>query len=183
MRVLMFGWEFPPHITGGLGTACFGLTKGLVKHGIDVIFVVPKAFGDETKDGFRLVNASEVVLDFHQQESREFWQKIQYMEIGSNLVPYLDPEEFERITSQEVRTGEDVRRTIFSQRYTFSGKYGPNLMEEVSRYALVASSLAQKNTFDVIHAHDWLTYPAGIAAKEISGKPLVVHVHATEFDR
>ncbi|MCK9422416.1 MAG: glycosyltransferase family 4 protein [Bacteroidales bacterium] len=183
MRVLMFGWEFPPHITGGLGTACFGLTKGLVKHGIEVIFVVPKAFGDETKEGFRLVSASDVVLDFHQQQYQEFWQKVQYMEIGSNLVPYLDPEEFERITTKEVLAGKDVSQTVFSRIYSFSGKYGPNLMEEVARYALVASSIAMKNTFDVIHAHDWLTYPAGIAAKEVTGKPLVVHVHATEFDR
>lgn len=179
----MFGWEFPPHITGGLGTACFGLTKGLVKHGSEVIFVVPKAFGDETKEGFRLVNASEVTLDFHQKESQEFWEKIKYLEIGSNLVPYLDPEEFEKLHVSDIKTGEEVKRSVFSRHFIFSGKYGPNLMEEVSRYALVASSIAQNNSFDVIHAHDWLTYPAGIAAKEITGKPLVVHVHATEFDR
>lgn len=182
MRVLMFGWEFPPHITGGLGTACFGLTKGLVKHGIGVTFVVPKAFGDETKEGFRLVNASDIVLDMEQHETRLFLEKIQYMEIGSNLVPYLDPEEFEiAVTAQKLE--ESSEHKIFSKQYTFSGKYGPNLMEEVSRYALVATSLASANDFDVIHAHDWLTYPAGIAAKKISGKPLVVHVHATEFDR
>ncbi|HNW73541.1 MAG: glycosyltransferase family 4 protein [Bacteroidales bacterium] len=182
MRVLMFGWEFPPHITGGLGTACFGLTKGLVKHGIGVTFVVPKAFGDETKEGFRLVNASDIVLDMEQHETRLFLEKIQYMEIGSNLVPYLDPEEFEiAVTAQKLE--ESSEHKIFSKQYTFSGKYGPNLMEEVSRYALVATSLASASDFDVIHAHDWLTYPAGIAAKKISGKPLVVHVHATEFDR
>ncbi|NCA77779.1 MAG: glycosyltransferase family 1 protein [Alphaproteobacteria bacterium] len=182
MRVLMFGWEFPPHITGGLGTACFGLTKGLVKHGIGVTFVVPKAFGDETKEGFRLVNASDIVLDMEQHETRLFLEKIQYMEIGSNLVPYLDPEEFEiAVTAQKLE--ESSEHKIFSKQYTFSGKYGPNLMEEVSRYALVATSLASTSDFDVIHAHDWLTYPAGIAAKKISGKPLVVHVHATEFDR
>ncbi len=182
MRVLMFGWEFPPHITGGLGTACFGLTKGLVKHGIEVTFVVPKAFGDEIKEGFRLVNASDLVLDFEQNETRSFLEKIQYMEIGSNLVPYLDPEEFELAVTSQKRE-ESVEHTVFSRQYNFSGKYGPNLMEEVSRYALVASSLASSGNFDVIHAHDWLTYPAGIAARKISGKPLVVHVHATEFDR
>ena len=182
MRVLMFGWEFPPHITGGLGTACFGLTKGLVKHGIEVTFVVPKAFGDEIKEGFRLVNASDLVLDFEQNETRSFLEKIQYMEIGSNLVPYLDPEEFELAVTSQKRE-ESVEHTVFSRQYNFSGKYGPNLMEEVSRYALVASSLASSGDFDVIHAHDWLTYPAGIAARKISGKPLVVHVHATEFDR
>ena len=183
MRVLMFGWEFPPHITGGLGTACFGLTKGLVKHGVEVIFVVPKAFGDETKEGFRLVNASDVVLDFSKTETKEYWDKIQFLEIGSNLVPYLDPEEFERIVTTDQLTGTTEQHSVFSKQYKFSGKYGPNLMEEVSRYALVASSIAATNTFDVIHAHDWLTYPAGITAKKMTGKPLVVHVHATEFDR
>jgi glycogen synthase len=179
----MFGWEFPPHITGGLGTACFGLTKGLVKHGVDVIFVVPKAFGDETKEGFRLVNASDVVLDFTKTETREYWDKIQFMEIGSNLVPYLDPEEFEKAVTADRLAETSEEHSVFSKQYKFSGKYGPNLMQEVSRYALVASSIAASNTFDVIHAHDWLTYPAGITAKKLTGKPLVVHVHATEFDR
>jgi glycosyltransferase involved in cell wall biosynthesis len=179
----MFGWEFPPHITGGLGTACFGLTKGLVKHGVEVIFVVPKAYGDETKDGFRLVNASDVVLDFSKIDTREYLEKIQFMEIDSNLVPYLDPEEFETMVTKDLLASKTETQSVFSKQYSFSGKYGPNLMQEVSRYALVASSIATNNTFDVIHAHDWLTYPAGIAAKKISGKPLVVHVHATEFDR
>ena len=105
------------------------------------------------------------------------------MEVGSNLVPYLDPEEFERAVIQERLIEKTETHSVFSKQYSFSGKYGPNLMEEVSRYALVASSIASANDFDVIHAHDWLTYPAGIAAKKISGKPLVVHVHATEFDR
>ncbi|MDD4603320.1 MAG: glycosyltransferase family 4 protein [Bacteroidales bacterium] len=183
MRVLMFGWEFPPHITGGLGTACFGLTKGLVKHGVEIIFVVPKAFGDETKEGFRLLNASDVKLDFRNRQSQEFWEKIQYMEIGSNLVPYVDPEEFETYVTKTKLSEKQIGESVFSKQYSFSGKYGPNLMEEVSRYALVASAIASEQSFDVIHAHDWLTYPAGIAAKEISGKPLVVHVHATEYDR
>jgi len=183
MRVLMFGWEFPPHITGGLGTACFGLTKGLVKRGVEVVFVVPKAYGDETKDGFRLVNASDVTLDFSKVDTKEYLEKIQYMEIDSNLVPYLDPEEFATMVTKDLLTTKTETPSVFSKQYSFSGKYGPNLMQEVSRYALVAASLAANNTFDVIHAHDWLTYPAGIAAKKISGKPLVVHVHATEFDR
>lgn len=179
----MFGWEFPPHITGGLGTACFGLVKGLIKHGVEVIFVVPRAYGDETKQGFRLVNASDVEIDFSRLENQEYWSKIKFMEIGSNLVPYVGPEEFEKVITEDSVTRESRLQSIFSGRYTFSGKYGVNLMEEVSRYAIVASSLAKENEYDVIHAHDWLTYPAGIAAKKISGKPLVVHVHATEYDR
>jgi glycogen synthase len=183
MRVLMFGWEFPPHITGGLGTACFGLIKGLVKQGVDVLFVVPKAYGDEVKEGFRLLNASDVDIDFSKIENQEHWSRIKFLEIGSNLIPYVGPEEFENVITEETLKQTSSTQSVFSTRYTFSGKYGKNLMEEVSRYALVASAIAGEYDYDVIHAHDWLTYTAGIAAKRISGKPLVVHVHATEFDR
>jgi glycogen synthase len=179
----MFGWEFPPHITGGLGTACFGLTKALLKQGVEVLFVVPKAYGDESRDAARIINASDISIDITNAIYQEYWKQITYMEIGSNLIPYVSPEEFENIISQKVFDHSDIDHSVFSHRFLFSGKYGKDLMKEVSRYALVASSLAATNVFDVIHAHDWLTYPAGIAAKNVSGKPLVVHVHATEFDR
>ncbi len=183
MRVLMFGWEFPPHITGGLGTACYGLTKGLVQHGVEVIFVVPKAYGDEAEDGFRLMNAGDVLIDYNDLQFREHLSKIKFMEIGSNLIPYVGPEEFELLVGQEEKKETSQTKISHTKRFEFSGKYGHNLMEEVARYALVASSIALNNDFDVIHAHDWLTYPAGVASKNISGKPLIVHVHATEFDR
>ncbi len=179
----MFGWEFPPHITGGLGTACFGLTKGLMKHGVQVIFVVPKAFGDESQEAVRLVNASDVSVDISYELYHEYWKNIMYMEIGSNLIPYVGPEEFEKLKSENKMEGSTLEQSVFSEKFTFSGKYGHDLLTEVSRYALVASTIAKNQEYDVIHAHDWLTYPAGIAAKQISGKPLVVHVHATEFDR
>jgi glycosyltransferase involved in cell wall biosynthesis len=179
----MFGWEFPPHITGGLGTACFGLTKALLKQGVQVMFVVPRAYGDESQEAVRIVNASDVTIDIKNEMYQEYWKQITYMEIGSNLIPYVSPEEFERMTRENLLDHTDVDQTVFSSKFVFSGKYGKDLMLEVSRYALVASHIASSNEFDVIHAHDWLTYPAGIAAKKISGKPLVVHVHATEFDR
>lgn len=183
MRILMFGWEFPPHITGGLGTACFGLTKGLAKHNVDVIFVVPKAYGDENQQAVRLVNASEVQFDLKDEEFKEFWSHIKYMEVGSNIIPYVDPERFSKVIEENKKTAEEFTSKVFSKNYEFSGKYGLNLMEEVARFALIGSGLAAKEEHDVIHAHDWLTYPAGIAAKKASGKPLVVHMHATEFDR
>lgn len=183
MRILMFGWEFPPHITGGLGTACFGLTKGLSKHKVDVIFVVPKAYGDEDKQAVRLLNASDITFDLKDEEYREFWSRIKYMEVGSNIIPYVDPLEFSKVYEENKKTGEQFTSKVFSKQYEFSGNYGINLMEEVARYALIGSGIAAKEEHDVIHAHDWLTYPAGIAAKKASGKPLVVHMHATEFDR
>lgn len=183
MRVLMFGWEFPPHITGGLGTACFGLTKGIAKQSVDIIFVVPKAYGDEDGSAIRLVAAENIDVTHTSTQLEEFWKHIQYLEISSNIVPYVDPEEFAKIIeSSEFDTSESS--SLSSRRkFKFSGKYGPSLMSEVTRYAITAATLASKNQFDVIHAHDWLTYPAGIAAKMVSGKPLVIHVHATEFDR
>jgi glycogen synthase len=183
MKILMFGWEFPPHISGGLGTACFGLTKGLAKHGVEMIFVVPKAYGDESQEAVRLVNASDISVNMKSSQYKEYWKRIEYMEIGSNIIPYVSPEEFERIHSQSELNKIAEESNVFAEKYEFAGGYGSLLMEEVSRYALVASAMAASKDFDVIHAHDWLTYPAGIAAKYVSGKPLVIHVHATEFDR
>lgn len=183
MRVLMFGWEFPPHITGGLGTACYGLTKGLSKQGTEIIFVVPKAYGDEDQQVASIRNASGIPFDMKDEEYKAYWQHIKYLEVGSNIIPYVSPEYFSKIAEKHQKTGEEFKSNVFSRDFEFSGTYGNNLMEEVARYALIASALALKENFDVIHAHDWLTYPAGIAAKKSSGKKLVVHMHATEFDR
>lgn len=183
MKVLMFGWEFPPHISGGLGTACYGMTKGLAKNNIETIFVVPKAYGDEDESAVRIVNASDVTVDSTDEDYKEFWKKITYMEIGSNLIPYVGPQEFSRIAEENKLEGISHEKKVTSTKFKFSGKYGTDLMAEVSRYALVAAGIARKSEFDLIHAHDWLTYSAGIAAKQVTGKPLVVHMHATEFDR
>jgi len=183
MKVLMFGWEFPPHITGGLGTASYGMTKGLLKQGVEVLFVVPKAYGDEDQRAIRLINASDVPINVEDTEFIELAKNLTYMEVGSNLVPYLDPEEFEKITNKTELEKHLGKKSIFSKKYEFSGKYGKNLLEEVSRYALVGAAIAKKYDFDLIHAHDWLAYYAGVAAKKVSSKPLVVHMHATEFDR
>ena len=185
----MFGWEFPPHISGGLGTASYGLTRGLAKNGVEVHFVVPKAYGDEDERFVRVVNASDVDALYSGGDfTNDLWKRVQFIEIDSNLVPYASREEFERPGETAVahrhaknQEGGDP----YGEGSDFSGKYGNNLMEEVSRYAMVAAEVARQKEgqFDVIHAHDWLTYYAGIAAKEVSGKPLVVHMHATEFDR
>jgi len=183
MRVLMFGWEFPPHIAGGLGTACFGLTKGMMKQNMEVIFVVPKAYGDENQESIRLVNASDIEIDLRYTKLNESCKQLTFLEINSTLIPYVGEEEYYNLLNGEEKIITETGKTIFSKKYEFTGKYGKNLLEEVSRYAIVAGKIAENETFDVIHAHDWLTYPAGIAAKQISGKPLVVHVHATEFDR
>ena len=185
MRVLMFGWEFPPHIAGGLGTACYGIVKGLAANGVDTIFVMPSASGDEDQSAARIINASDVAVDTVSTSVDEFLDRVKFVHIGSNMIPYANPEEFSSLVEEErLRQVKDFRIS-YGQKYKFSGKYGANLMEEVARYAMVGGTIAlqHKDEFDVIHAHDWLTYYAGIAAKELTGKPLVVHVHATSYDR
>ena len=146
----MFGWEFPPHNSGGLGTACFGLTKALSRDA-NVIFVLPKKVP---------VNSAFAKMVFANQRS------IQVKHIDSLLYPYITVEKY----NEESRTHHD-------------SIYGLSLMEEVRRYARKAGAIAVSEKCDVIHAHDWLAYLAGIEAKKATGKPLVVHVHATEFDR
>ena len=184
MRVLMFGWEFPPHIAGGLGTACYGIVKGLAYNGVDSIFVMPSASGDEDKS-VDIINASDVAVDTVSTSVDEFLDRVKFVHIGTNMVPYVNPEEFSELVSSERKREVKDFRVQYGQKYRFSGKYGANLMEEVARYAMVGGTIAMqhKDEFDVIHAHDWLTYLAGIAAKELTGKPLVVHVHATSYDR
>ncbi len=183
MRVLMFGWEFPPHIAGGLGTACYGLTKGLAHHNVEVLFVMPSASGDEDQSAVRIINASDVAVYDTCKNIDEFLGKVDFLRVGSNLRPYIDPVSFHELVTEEQKYQTEEFKGYFKEKYKFSGKYGANLMEEVARYAMVAGAIAQQHEFDVIHAHDWLTNLAGIAAKKVSGKPLVIHVHATEFDR
>ena len=185
MRVLMFGWEFPPHIAGGLGTACEGIVKGLAANGVESIFVMPSASGDEDQSSTRIINASDVAVENVAGSLDEFLDRVKFVHIGSNLIPYADPEAFTELVEDERKRQIKDFRVSYGQKYKFSGKYGSNLLEEVARYAMVGGTIAQqhKDEFDIIHAHDWLTYLAGIAAKELSGKPLVVHVHATSFDR
>lgn len=184
MRVLMFGWEFPPHISGGLGTACYGLTKGLHSVGVnDILFVVPKAYGDEDTTKVNIIDAGEIVVSDRIVDYKSFFRKMRFIEVGSSIRPYASPEEYENLSETELSGVKYLVQSSFSGKLSFSGGYGQNLFQEIANYAVVASVIAYQQKFDIIHAHDWLAYPAGIAAKMVSGKPLVVHVHATDFDR
>ena len=181
----MFGWEFPPHIAGGLGTACEGIVKGLAHNGVETLFVMPSASGDEDQSATTILNASDVEVRNVSTTVEEFINKTKFMYVDSNLVPYVDPEEYFSAIEEMKRSGALQTTVGFGQKFKFSGKYGASLMEEVARYAQVGGTIAMQyaDRFDVIHAHDWLTYLAGIAAKELTGKPMVVHVHATSYDR
>ena len=185
MKVLMFGWEFPPHISGGLGTASYGLTKGLAQlDNVEVLFVVPKAYGDEENTAVKkLIGANEISISKSNIIFKDIEKHFESIEVESNLVPYSTPKEFWKLTEQRVSSKKRFIQTDSEGKLYFSGKYGPDLLEEISNYAIVAEYIGREYEFDIIHAHDWLAYPAGIAAKRASGKPLVIHVHATDFDR
>ncbi len=174
MKALMFGWEFPPHILGGLGTASYGLTKGIYQNGdMDITFVIPRPMGDEEKTFAKIIGASNTPVA---------WRDVSWDYVQQRQGNVMDPQ-----------TYFDLRDHIYSDfNYLnvndlgcieFSGKYPQNLMEEINNYSIVAGVIARTAQFDVIHSHDWLTYPAGIHAKQVSGKPLVIHVHATDYDR
>lgn len=182
IKVLMFGWEFPPHISGGLGTACYGLTKGLALNGVKVTFVMPKASGDEDTTYVKIVNGSDVEVDPRTAEYFLRSEQTSYIQVNSKLIPYVGLDDYYNVVNQ-IESGVFGNTSGEKRKYIFSGKYGTNLMQEVNQYANIAAEIAKNEDFDLIHAHDWLTYRAGIAAKRATGKPLVVHMHATEFDR
>lgn len=174
MKALMFGWEFPPHILGGLGTASYGLTKGLsLQEDLEIEFVIPKPWGDEDQSFLRIIGANRVPV---------VWKDVNWDTVNNRIGRLESPDSYFR---HREGIQYDFRRIPTNDIgcIDFSGRYPQNLIEEIGNYEAVASVLAHTHEFDVIHAHDWLTYPAGCFAKKISGKPLVIHVHATDYDR
>lgn len=194
MRILMFGWEFPPHISGGLGTACFGMTKALSEQGAEVCFVLPRVNeGGDNNNFLRLQSASGTqITELDEwrmaQAGQDVWQKnIRFMPVASPLTPYMTPESYSRalteLSAQRAEGWESSGSASHSYTFKLHGGYGPDLMSEVYRFSRLGGAIAMREDFDVIHAHDWMTYPAGMLAKALTGKPLVVHIHATEYDR
>ena len=268
----MLGWELPPRISGGLGTACAGLARGLVAHGVEVVFVVPHRSGAEDLPGTRLVGADEVEFEEPASSAARLdaaptgpalaarpsaalapgeaggaaaaapslatlpaWAadlppEVRVLAIDSVLRPYLGATQYAELlerasappridwavcapaapaapaaaapaalaaTSASRRRSASksatshvsppqaaaAARAATASRLALQGGYGPDLFQEVARYARAAAALARREPFDLVHAHDWMTFPAGVAAARASGRPLVAHVHASEYDR
>lgn len=169
MRVLMFGWEFPPRVSGGLGVACEGLVRGLLELATEVTLVLPFA-GGSGAPGLRIVS-KPVRADLHPQSPRRE-TRLRLRRVRTLLAPYVTAELYAQEWSELERTDPAA-----------ASLYGPDLSSEVVRFSAAARAVAARESFDVIHAHDWLTFLAGLEARRVSGKPLVLHVHATEFDR
>lgn len=170
----MFGWEFPPHILGGLGTASYGLTKGMYNNGnMDITFVIPKPWGDEPKEFAHIIGANSTPVA---------WRDVSREYVEGRIGKVMDPDLYYRLRDHIYADFNYMRLNDLGC-IEFSGKYPDNLIEEINNYSIVAGVIARSIDCDVIHSHDWLTYPAGVHAKNVTGKPLVIHVHATDFDR
>jgi len=193
MRVFMLGWEFPPHISGGLGTACFGMTQALARTGTEVVFVLPRmteAAGSGGNVSLRSASGTHVRHEVMSLGTsiRELWEdRLTICPVDSLLAPYATPESYEEYIRWRQQAGlagtSEVIRDAWEGLVELRGGYGPDLMSEVFRYSQAAATIALQENFDVIHAHDWMTYPAGMLIKKLTGKALVTHIHATEFDR
>ena len=170
----MFGWEFPPHILGGLGTASYGLTKGMFNNGdMDITFVIPKPYGDEEKGFARIIGACNTPVA---------WRDVNWDYVQNRIGKVMDPQLYFDLRDHIYADFNYMRLNDLGC-IDFSGRYPDNILEEINNYSIVAGVIARTVDFDIIHSHDWLTYPAGIHAKNVTGKPLVIHVHASEFDR
>jgi len=208
MKVLMLGWEFPPFISGGLGTACYGLTRGMSQIGLEVLFVLPKPVDPSHSTHVRILSpqtaAEEAGLAC--SYALEGFEHIKFcaLQAGSGISPYHTPEQYEHLMKRRAqrlralqRSGEstglvglagplDPVQAPNPEQLRPGGTptdYAGDLFEQVERYAQLAVAIAERQDFEIIHAHDWMTYRAGIAIAALTGKPLVVHVHSTEFDR
>jgi glycosyltransferase involved in cell wall biosynthesis len=197
----MLGWEFPPFVSGGLGTACFGLTKALSDLGTEVLFVLPRGPAAEKAGPVSVLALEEGA----EGRGRTYWtveglKNVRLMPIASGLSPYLSPQEYAARASREeaiearpgsaavAAGGGPAAPVSHASRPTSLGllspdRYTGDLIGEVHRYARLAAELARHSQFDVIHAHDWMTFPAALSIAALTGRPLVVHVHSTEFDR
>lgn len=204
MKVFMLGWEYPPSISGGLGTACHGLTTALARAGVEIDFVVPRVHGDEDAAHMRLEAADDRRTPRDPDAARSLRaaghqaqvdpgtpaapRGVRHLRVAARLRPYQTaaapgaPGTGDGGTAGAAakRSAEPATPATESPAMAL---YGGDLFDDVGRYADRVAALASGHDFDLVHAHDWLTWPAGTAVARQHGKPLVVHVHSLEHDR
>jgi len=177
MRVLMFGWEFPPAVSGGLGVATEGLVRGLLENDVEVVLVLPRPGRNIPGSKLRILTPALHRRRLRSPGGRR--EPVEVRRIASPLRPYLTAKGYR----DAARKADGQKRPREAAGSPSRGPYGLDLRAEVIRYAEAGAEIARRERFDVIHAHDWLTFLAGLAARRVSGRPLVAHVHATELDR
>jgi len=181
MKVLMFGWEFPPYVSGGLGTACFGMTRALADERIGILFVMPGLEAPREERFLRVISAGSFAVEKISATQEEIPDvEVMHFIVDSPLHPYLNEATYGNRYGS-VKTG--ILSGWGGQEATSFVPYGADLFSEVRRYAQAAERIARSEVFDVIHSHDWMTVPAALKAREISGKPWILHIHSLEYDR
>lgn len=230
MKVLMLGWEYPPHISGGLGTACEGLTQALARHGIEIDFVVPRLYGGEDAGHMQILGASDAPdplprgtaarvtagrASIGPGASPAFATRrsdavttgsVRTIAIPARLKPYLNQASYDawieaaegelELASDVAELGQEEDPPAGHGHAQPSGAdessshveakgthYGTDLFSEVARYAATATRRVRGRRYDLVHAHDWMTFPAGVEIAARVGAPLVTHVHSLEYDR
>jgi glycosyltransferase involved in cell wall biosynthesis len=241
----MLGWEYPPHISGGLGTACEGLTTALAGRGVEIDFLVPKLYGEEDAPHMQLLGAASAapmvqapvetpdpvaeliaaepalatdsIVTAATEAARAEAAKlsepgVRVLRVPAMLKPYLDQTTYrELITTgalQQSAVAEIAASQVvnplprppheisglehvhipgeelpFADESPTGAHYGDDLFAEVARYAMSATRRVHGQKYDLVHAHDWMTFPAGIEIARRAGAPLLIHVHSLEYDR
>ncbi len=189
MKVLMLGWEFPPMFSGGLGIATYGIVKAL-RSKAQIKLIVPRSDPTSSFENVNIIGLNNFITAQLSDEQRKFnLEKIlsDVQQIPLSLSPYHEVNKIlQRQTSKEEKeVTEATGKIIETVRHFFSDgdMYGYDILRKTYLYGELVGQLASTGDFDVIHAHDWVTYPAGLKVKQNSGKPLVLHVHALETDR
>ena len=200
MRVFMLGWEFPPFISGGLGTACYGLTKAMSSIGTDIMFVLPRPVSTPFSTHVRLVSprAGSPLASPTAEFRLDEFDHVTFRTVNAALSPYNTPADYQNAKDEQstptTRAGSaeptpeslsavSHNPSVVGRASANSSPYAGDLFAEIQRYALLSTEIARNETFDVVHAHDWMTFPAGLAVAAMKNVPLIVHVHSTEFDR
>jgi glycosyltransferase involved in cell wall biosynthesis len=184
MKVFMLGWEFPPFISGGLGTACYGLTKAMNKLDTEITFVLPGPADKEHSTHVKMLTPDS--LSQCTEGSRCCIEESipELLALDSILRPYQIPGSCKcQICQSHTTQSTDEHQPVLLGADLPQEHYGGDIQSQVRSYAAMASMLARTESYDVIHAHDWMTYYAGVTVAKLTEKPLVIHVHSTEFDR
>lgn len=186
-KVLMLGWEFPPVINGGLGVACLGLSKAMRAH-VDLSIILPKSDPNFVVDNVELIGLNNLSIKEIKEyqtfnNSYHIFEDVSFFE--TEILPYGDASKGEILNKTEYTKTEIHTKRLESDlnAFKFGDLYGEDVIEKVQQYAHYVLQLAETKEFDVIWAHDWMTYLAGVELKKKTGKPLAIHVHATTYDR
>jgi len=150
----MLGWELPPHYVGGMGVVCYSLCEHLAKSGADIEFILP--FEADYSD-------------------------IKFMKVNPDRTKSIASGKISYSTLDKINATAYGKADISSSSARKMGVVPLDEINDIFLQKVMKASIL--GNFDIIHAHDWLTLRGAMLAKRITGLPLVVHIHATEFDR